>query len=148
MINFKNTLLILLVSAFLVSGCYNAKVTTGAQPSAQTVENKWAHSFINGLVPPSVVNVAQECSSGVAMVETKLSFLNMVAAAVTFSIYSPMSITVTCAAGSAVMPDDVRVVELDMSREAPDFEAGMKQALSDAARSSRDEQQPVYVNFN
>lgn len=138
----------MLVSAFLVSGCYNAKVTTGAQPSAQTVENKWAHSFINGLVPPKVMNVAQECSSGVAMVETKLSFLNMVAAAVTLNIYTPMSVTVTCAAGSAVTPDDVRVVELDMSREAPDFESGMEQALSHAARTSRDEQQPVYVNFN
>lgn len=148
MIIFKRTLIVVFVSLFLVSGCYNAKVTTGAQPSAQTVENKWAHSFINGLVPPSVVNVAQECSSGVAMVETKLSFLNMVAAAVTFSIYSPMTVTVTCAAGSAVTPDDVRVVELDMSRGAPDFEAGMQKALSDAARTSRDEQQPVYINLN
>ncbi|MFW6347921.1 MAG: Bor family protein [Cyclonatronaceae bacterium] len=148
MLTFRNTFLILLVSAFLLTGCYNAKVTTGAQPSAQTVENKWAHSFINGLVPPNVMNVAQECSSGVAMVETKLSFLNQIAAGLTFGIYTPMSITVTCAAGSAVMPEDVKVVELEMSRTAPDFEQGMKQALSEAARNSRDHQKPVYVSFN
>lgn len=82
------------------------------------------------------------------MVETQLSFLNLLAGGITFGLYSPMSITVTCAAGAAVLPDDIRVVELDITREAPDFKEGMERALSEAARASRDAEQPVYVSFN
>ncbi len=89
----------------LLAGCYHAVVETGRQPSDVVIENKWASSFVHGLVPPDVVNVASQCPNGVARVETRLSFLNMLVTGLTFGIYSPMEITVTCAAGGAPAPE-------------------------------------------
>lgn len=90
----------LLACVFVLSSCYHAKITTGKAPSNQVIDKPWAHSFIFGLVPPSVVEAANECENGVAMAETKISFLNGLVSAITFSIYTPMHITVTCAADS------------------------------------------------
>jgi len=81
----------------VLSGCYHTQVTTGKRASSTVVEVPWAKSFINGLVPPDELNVEEECPNGVAKVETQLSFLNMVAHAVTFGIFSPMHLKVTCA---------------------------------------------------
>jgi hypothetical protein len=65
------------------------------------VEKNWAHGFLFGLVPPSEVQTAAECPSGVATVETQLSFLNQLASFLTAGIYTPMTITVQCASGRA-----------------------------------------------
>ncbi|TVP44418.1 MAG: hypothetical protein EA350_11590 [Gemmatimonadales bacterium] len=83
----------------LISGCYHAQISTGAPPSPQVIDQPWAHSFIGGLVPPNPIDASTQCANGVSRVETRLSFLNLVANAVTFSIYSPMHLTVVCAAG-------------------------------------------------
>ncbi len=92
------TKLAFLTTALLfLPGCYHATIETGRMPSPQQVDVPWAHSFLAGLVPPGVVDVEEECSSGVARVETQRSFLNQLAAAVTFGLYAPMHITVTCA---------------------------------------------------
>jgi len=135
---------LLLAGLLALGGCYHATVETGRAPSGQTVENAWAHSFIGGLVPPSTVNTASECPDGVARVRTQLSFLNMLAGALTFGIYSPMTITVDCAtAGSAaispggsskVIPHPVSIEEL--GRE-----------LNAAASTSRASGAAVYVIF-
>ena len=87
---------------FGVAGCYHATVETGEAPGTRTVEKGWAHGFLLGLVPPSTVETEEECTSGVAKVETKLSFLNQVASFITWGIYTPMNITVTCASSSAM----------------------------------------------
>lgn len=89
--------LVLVLSVLLLSGCFHAQVTTGATPSAQTIEKPWAMSFIYGLVPPPVTETAAQCPKGVAKVETRISFLNGVVAALTFSLVTPMEIKVTCA---------------------------------------------------
>ena len=89
--------LILILVLFPLAACYHATVETGLAPSNQVEERAWAHSFIYGLVPPSTVEAEEACPNGVAVVETRLSFLNQVANFVTFGIYSPMQITVTCA---------------------------------------------------
>lgn len=83
------------------TGCYHAIVETGRPASEQKIEKPWAHSFIAGLVPPDVIETAERCPNGVSRVETRHSFLNMVAAIVTWNIYSPMHITVTCASSAA-----------------------------------------------
>ena len=87
-----------LVLAFGVSACYHATIDTGLAPGPDKIENKWAHSFLYGLVPPQIVETMEECPNGVAMVETRLSFLNQIANGLTLGIYTPMEITVTCAA--------------------------------------------------
>ncbi len=83
-----------------LAGCYHATVDTGAPPSPRTIDVGWAHGFLGGLVPPGKVETASRCPNGVARVETKLSFLNMVAQGLTGGLYSPMNIKVTCAAAS------------------------------------------------
>ena len=83
----------------VTTGCYHATVVTGATPGNQTIEKPWATSLIYGLVPPETVQTASQCPNGIARVETQLSFLNQLVSGLTFGIYTPMTITVTCAAG-------------------------------------------------
>ena len=88
---------LLLTLAILLPACYHATVTTGLRPSTVKIENKWASGWIYGLVPPSTVETMEKCPAGVAMVETQLSFLNQLVNGLTFGIYTPMEIVVTCA---------------------------------------------------
>ena len=81
------------------AGCYHATVVTGAAPGSQTIDKPWATSLLSGLVPPEQVHTGTQCPTGVARVETRISFLNLVASSLTFGIYTPMHIKVTCAAG-------------------------------------------------
>ncbi len=86
-----------LVALLAVAGCYHAIVNTGLPPSPTTIEEPWASGFIYGLVPPNPVETMQKCPRGVAKVETQHSFLNSLVAGLTFGIYTPITITVTCA---------------------------------------------------
>ena len=87
--------------ALSLAGCYHASVETGRQPGQQHVEKGWASSYFAGAIPPSTVDVRSACTNGVSKVETKHSFLNMLVGSLTLSIYTPISIDVTCAAGTA-----------------------------------------------
>lgn len=82
-----------------LSACYHATVTTGARPSNMKIENKWASSWVYGLVPPSAVETMDRCPAGVAQVDTQLSFLNQLVSGLTLGIFTPMEIVVTCADG-------------------------------------------------
>lgn len=87
----------LLAALLLTGGCYHAIIDTGRPPSPVKIEKPWALSFIYGLVPPAPVDTKATCPNGVSKVETQLSFLNGLVAGITFSILTPMTITVTCA---------------------------------------------------
>ncbi|QXD16354.1 Bor family protein [Rhodocaloribacter litoris] len=86
------------LALLLLTGCYHARVTTGLTPSTEVIDIPFASAWIYGLVPPSIVDVENECENGVARVETQLSFVNQLVGAITFGIYTPMHIRVTCAA--------------------------------------------------
>ncbi len=87
-------------------GCYHATIETGRAASSEVIAKPWANSWIYGLVPPATVSTAAQCPNGVARVETQLSFLNALVGALTFGIYTPINILVTCAsAGTASAPD-------------------------------------------
>jgi len=89
------------VTAVLVSSaCYHATIETGLPASSETITIPWAHGFVYGLVPPAAVNSASKCRNGVAKVETQHSFLNMLAQWLTFGLYTPMQIDVTCASSN------------------------------------------------
>ncbi len=137
----RSAVVVLALFAVLLSGCYHATVETGRQPSGQVVENSWAHGFVYGLVPPSTVQVAQQCPNGVAKVETQLSFLNQLASAFTFGIYTPMQISVQCAAGAVAQNGaEMRVAPGATAEEA-------RAALANAALQSAESEQPVVVRF-
>lgn len=96
-----------LVAALAVSmACYHATIETGRPASTEVITKPWANSWVYGLVPPATVSTAAQCPHGAAKVETQLSFLNGLVGALTFGIYTPMDIRVTCAsAGTASLPD-------------------------------------------
>ncbi len=121
---------LVLVSA----GCFHATIETG-RPASSTVSDKgWAHGFLWGLVPPSTVETAQKCPSGVAKVETQQSFLNLLANLITSGLYSPMQITVTCASGGTA---DSRTIRAKNGAE--------REALVDAASIALNRGTPVFV---
>jgi len=140
----KYILLIFLLIPLTLTGCYHAQVTTGLPASNDVYQQAWATSFIGGLVPPSIVNAEQHCSNGVARVETRLSFLNMVATLITFNLYSPMEITVTCASASAdnLSGDNI----LDLAKNST-TELN-QETFGKAAVLSAETDSPVYVRFN
>lgn len=139
-----NKYLIVLAIPLFLSGCYHAQITTGAPASNEVYQKAWAHSFIAGLVPPGAINAENHCSNGVAKVETRHSFLNMLAQMVTFSIYSPMEITVTCASASSDIPVNSASIELAENATAEDI----RRAYTDAANLSSVSEEPVYLFFS
>jgi len=126
------------VAAFALTGCYHAVIQTGRPESTDVISIKWANSFIFGLVPPPIVETASRCTNGVAKVETQHSFLNGLAAVVTFSLYTPMQIDVTCAARGTASAESLIKVEQGKTIE---------QALGEAIRISAEKNAPVYVQF-
>lgn len=140
---FINFLSLLLVGMVTVS-CYHAQIITDAEPSGQVIDIPWAHGFILGLVPPKEVRTATECPNGVAKVETQISFLNGLVSAVTLNIYTPMHITVTCAAGSDMSAmNDGDTITISKSVDDRTLLTGLKAA----SVQSFNRQKPVYLIF-
>lgn len=123
------------------TGCYHAVIDTGRPASATVVSKSFAPSFIYGLVPPPALNVSQQCTNGVAKVETVHTFVEGLVAAITFGIFTPMSMKVTCAAPGSGRDDDATFAARGLSIEAQD--AIVAHAF-DLARSSA---APVYIKF-
>jgi hypothetical protein len=126
---------VLLLALLFTGACYHTTIETGAAPSTQVIEKEWAASWIGGLVPPDPVETAAKCPNGVARVETQHSFLNMVANILTFGIYTPMTITVTCGTG--------RRAELPTVHGSPDVAA----SVADAAALSYASDTPVVLEL-
>lgn len=125
-------------------GCYHAMVTTGRTPSAVVIDKPFASGWVYGLVPPSTVETASGCPDGVAIVETELSFVNQLVSFLTFGIYTPMHIKVTCAASdtaSAVIPD------YEFKIAAGATEADVINAFNLAADEAVASGGAVYVHF-
>jgi Bor protein len=140
----------ILLLIVVMTGCYHAVIDTGASPGTTVIDKPWANSFIYGLVPPPVMETAAKCPGGVAKVETEHSFLNEVVGLITFGIYTPMHIRVTCAAqGVSIIKGDpeVLVPEADLViREdaTPEQAAEIFQAAVDLSVQS---DAPVFVKF-
>ena len=130
---------LLTLGALMASGCYHATIETGKPPAPETIDKQWASSFVFGLVPPSTVESAQKCPNGVAKVETQQTFLNGLVYLLTFGIYSPMAIKVTCAAATSA--DAGPVVRPSNAEETPTA------LIQRAAELSRTTQAPVVVEF-
>ena len=86
-------------AAFVVSaGCYHSIINTNLTPGTEVHHEAFRAAFIAGLVP-ATVDASSYCQGKRwARVETQYSFLNVIVGAVTAGIFTPMYITVTCAA--------------------------------------------------
>ena len=94
----KKSFLALAVCIIALPGCYHATVNTGAAPGPAPKVNTWAHSWIAGLVPPKAINAQEKCNGkNAAVVETQMSPANWIVGVLTGGIYTPMTISVTCA---------------------------------------------------
>jgi hypothetical protein len=129
-------------AVILLAGCFHATIETGLAPSNQVIEKPWASGWIFGLVAPSPVETMSKCPSGVSKVETQLSFVNMLVAFITFDIYTPMAIKVTCATGghSMIPPGAARI-----DAGADPTAAQLQDALTTAVKQSAQSGQPVYI---
>jgi hypothetical protein len=119
------------------AGCYHAVIKTGLNPGAKVILKPLRPSFIYGLVPPPPANVGGECTTGVALVETKHAFIDGLLSVVTGGIFTPMTYRITGATGSAITPDTIL---LHVAR-------GDSVALARAAALSAEEGRAVYVRF-
>ena len=126
------------VAAFALTGCYHAVIQTGRPESSDVISIKWANSFVYGLVPPPVLETASRCTNGVAKVETQHSFLNGLVGIITFGIYTPIQLDVTCAARGTASA--APVIKVEQGRTA-------EQALSEAITIAAEQNTPVYVQF-
>ena len=133
-----------LCGAGVLTACWHATIDTGLAPSSQVIEKQWASAWIIGLVPPKTVETQSKCPHGVSKVETQLSFLNQLVAFLTFDIYTPMTIKVTCAEGGrSSLPSNATEVYVD--RSATPEQA--QRAFDAAALKSIQSSVPVYVEF-
>lgn len=135
---------ILSLLLFVLVGCYAATVETGLKPSTVVIKQSFASSWIYGLVPPKTVNAASQCPNGVAKVETQLSFVNQLVGIITFGIYTPMQIIVTCAETNQMgeLSTDADII---LSSAPTDSE--IEQAFTEAATKSAELGRPIYVKF-
>ena len=87
---------IVLALAFVLAGCYKTTVRTGIQPGPVNTSQSKA-TWINGLVPASDVEAEEDCGdSGVAVVQTELSFVNQLLGLLTLGIYTPVTVRLIC----------------------------------------------------
>ena len=85
-----------------------------------------------------------KCTHGVAKVETQQSFVNGLVGIITFGIYTPMEIKVTCAAGSSSMiPSEMHDIVVDTNAS----DEQVLDAFSRAANLTVMTGQPVFVKY-
>ena len=134
----------LLGAVVALSGCYHATIETGLTPGTQTLEKAWASGWLFGLIPPSTVETASRCPNGVARVETQLSFVNQLVSFITFGIYTPMSIQVTCAGPGTPMDEaDQNAVSIRLDANIEE----KQHAFHDAALLAARRGVPVILKF-
>ena len=130
---------LLLLCIVFVSGCYAATIETGKTASTTVVENNWAASWIVGLVPPKIVDTANQCSAGIARVQTTLSLPNRLAAFLTIGIYSPMTIKVTCArVQDTSQTESENVLTVSESASVEEFQNVFQAAAERSFKSKKD----------
>jgi hypothetical protein len=133
-----------LVVIAVVGGCFHARIDTGLTPSQEVIKQGWAPSWIYGAVSPPTVQAASDCPNGVAQVHTYRSFLNMLVSGLTFGIFTPMAINVTCAQAGG---DDEASAASEVRIDAGASMEEKVQQFQDAVDLSAKEGQPVLVRF-
>jgi hypothetical protein len=135
---YPTVLLVLLASA-----CFHQVVQTGRSPGSTVVDKPWVSTWLWGLVAAQPIDVRQQCPSGAAVIVTETSFVNGLVGALTFGIWTPQHVTVTCASGSASLPSNAIQVTISASSTP----AERQRQISEAIEQSIEQHAPVVLRF-
>ncbi|HEY7569062.1 MAG TPA: hypothetical protein VH762_15890 [Gemmatimonadaceae bacterium] len=101
---------VLAIGLLSSTACFRQVVQTGNTAGSNVVDRQFVATWLWGIVPAQPIDVRQSCPSGVATIETEQSFMNGLVGLITLGIYSPQHLRVTCATGSARLPEDAREI--------------------------------------
>lgn len=120
--------------ALILTGCFHQVVQTGAPAGNVVLERPWTATYLLGLVPATAINTAAECPAGVAIVETQQSFVNGLVGVLTLGIYTPQTVRITCAAGTAAV-SEARQIQLAADADLVVRTAAVQEAVAHAYRT-------------
>jgi hypothetical protein len=97
--------LLVLVAALGAAGCFKTTIRSGlpaAAAPAVEYDGKWHHGLLWGLAEISgPYDLSAICPQGWAEVKTKTGFVDGLLSGITYSIYTPQTVTIICASGTA-----------------------------------------------
>jgi hypothetical protein len=131
----------LAVVAVTASACYRQVIQTGRTPGTTVIDKPWANSFIFGLVPVTPIDVSSQCRTGIATVVTEMSAMDGLVGFLTLGIYTPVHVTITCAASGGGADNPELSVNRDASAE--ERKAVFARAVEMSARTGK----PVHIRF-
>jgi hypothetical protein len=126
--------LAVLTMLLVATGCFHQVVRTGAPPGAVVIERPWTATYLFGLVPANAINTAAQCPNGVAIVATQQTFMNGLVGVLTIGIYTPQTVTITCAAAPLARQEG-RSMSLPADASIADREAAVREAIELARRT-------------
>lgn len=126
------------------TGCFRQVVQTGQAPSQTVVQKNWVSTWVFGLVAAAPIDARTSCAGGVATVETLTSFANGFATALTFGIWAPQTVKMTCASGMAALPAGTELLRVAASAT----DAQVVEVLQQAAMRSAQLDRVVAVQFD
>jgi hypothetical protein len=128
---------IAVLSALVLTGCFHQVVQTGNPAGATVVDRQFVATWLFGLVPAQPIDVRQQCPSGVATIETKQSFINGLVGVLTLGIYTPQHLRVTCASGTAGLPDGLNEVVVPTGASSQEFARIWESAIQHTLESGQ-----------
>jgi Bor protein len=138
-----NRLLLISLLAVATVGCFHQTVQTGRPAGSKVVDMPWVATWLWGLVPAKEIETRASCPGGVAVVETEQSFMNGLVGAITFGIFTPLHVRVTCSGGTASLP--ARATTITVAQNATDEERTA--ALQQAIAQSIEHHEAVIIRF-
>jgi hypothetical protein len=127
----------------LTSACFHQVVQTGRPAGSTVVDKPWVSTWLWGLVAAQPIDVRQQCPGGTATIETEMSFVNGLVGGLTFGIWTPLHVRVTCASGSASLPANAIQVQISSTSTADE----RRQQISAAIEQSLEQHVPVVLRF-
>jgi hypothetical protein len=127
--------------AVAASACFHQVIQTGRTPGTTVIDKPWANSFIFGLVPVAPIDVSSQCRSGIATVVTEMSAMNGLVGILTLGIYTPVHVTITCAASGG--GDDNPEFSISRDASVEERNAVFARAIEMSSRTGK----PVQIRF-
>ena len=127
----------------LSTACFHQVVSTGRAAGPTVVDKPWVAMWLWGLVAAEPIDVRRECPMGVAIVTTETSFPNGLVGVITFGIFTPQHVTITCASSSASLPAGMREIRIPTGATKEAELAMVRRAIEESA----DDHVPVAFRF-